>query len=153
MRSGYTLLESLVALMIAVVIIESVWASMHLITVGERSADRDAARALEEARALELLLRDLRSAAGPVTEEDSAVAGERSFKLQRWTPGADHRLKSIDVTWQVVAHNRIVRTAAGEPMQTFQFDRAFDDARRPFDLRVQKVDSAQWTGVTTPAAP
>ena len=99
---------------------------------------------------MELLLRDLRSASGPVESRPGAGADDRCFAFKRWTL-RNRRLVEIDVAWTMLGRARIVRTATGEPDQNFQFDARIEDAKKPFDLKIEKVDTAEWRGGKTPA--
>lgn len=125
-------------MLIAALIIGAVWSALHLVTVGDRVADREAARALEEARAMELLLRDLRSSDGPVQ-----TPADQVYRLTRWTRQGE-RLASIEVEWRVHPDHRITRTV-GDKVQTFTFDAQMDRARKPFRLRVEKDSGLEWS--------
>lgn len=144
-RRAYTLVESMVAVALAGLIIGAVWNSLHLVTVGDRVADREAARALEEARAMELLLRDLRSASGPVNTENGPGEGELSYQFRRWVRGrAEDRLKEVGVTWKLQTGQRITRIVEGESPMNFHFDPRMEKTGRPFKLRIEKVSKVDW---------
>lgn len=149
---AFTLIEAMVALILAALIIGVVWNSMHLVSVGEGVADREAARALEEARAMELLLRDLRSASSSVTEQDGPRQGEKTFAFHRWTK-VNERLENVAVVWRLQLDHRMSRRMGNDPETTFHFDPNMDRTQRPFKFKIEKISTARWTPEGTVAPP
>ena len=92
-RQGFSMIEMVVGLLAVSLFLYVAHSAIWVVRKQEKSADRDAARALREASVLEYLVEDVRSAAAPVESQ-----GNDTWVIQRWFP-AGKRLARRTVTW------------------------------------------------------
>lgn len=144
MRRAVTLVEVMVSAVVGVIAMYVAWNALIMLGKSEKSVDREAARAIMEARVTEQLLQDLRSAAEPV-----AATGAETFEIVRWMPvnGAIERKK---VTWTMravapPAGPCLARQVEGEAAREFWFTGLLkpDDPR--FRFRIEEVPDALFT--------
>ena len=131
-RRGFTLVEGMVALALGAVLLAVGSEAISLLNRGEKAVDRESSRALLEARLLESILQDVRSA---VTV--SAVA-DNEYAITRYilTP---HGIETRLVTWRLTPGPLITRQADGEADQEFPFTGLVDMHDGPFRLKVEAV--------------
>jgi prepilin-type N-terminal cleavage/methylation domain-containing protein len=145
---GMTLLEVMVAAVLVLLIINMLWSAIHLFNRGERAGEHEAAMALEEARALELLLCDLRSARSVQEIKDSAHPGG-GYRIQRHGL-VQGRLQPMTVSWLIRPDSRLVRQieeiegASVPPPQMFSFESKLSQVKNPFRFRLERVHDAEY---------
>lgn len=135
MRRGFTLTELMVAMAIGMIATVVAYAAVHLMARAERTTDRHASRTLAEARLAEMLIRDLRSAAGVTRDSDTA------YRITRWVLEQGKMVKR-EATWRVVDKVRVMREMPGEPRTVFDFDGLLDPDQPAFKFRVEPPDDA-----------
>lgn len=111
-RSGFTLVEIAVAMLIGVIALVVAFNAIILLTKGERSTDRAASKALTDARLMATLLQDVRSSV------EVTPNGPDEFKLVRYVPNAAGVLEKKTVTWKTIndpKNPRVTRQVESEP--------------------------------------
>ena len=131
-RRAFTLTELMVALGIGAIVFALSWNVAHLLMKGERLTDRDASRALAEARLMERLLQDMRSAVSVL----QVAPGEYHIKRHITAGG---RLATLELTWKLAGPNKVTREAPNEPVQSFDFSGFIDPGEPPFKFQLEKV--------------
>lgn len=115
MRRGFTLIEVSIVIAIMVVILVAVWSALSQLGRSEQATDREATRALMQARLAEVLQRDLRSAT------DARAGGDGEYLIDRYVLTPNDRLEVKRVVWKKVDAFKISRTLEGEPPQEWNF--------------------------------
>ena len=113
-RRGFTLVEISIVIAILVVIMVAVWSALSQLGRSEKATDREATRALMQARLAEMLQRDLRSATGV------HPSGDRGYRIDRWVLAGD-KLEIKAALWRQVDEFKISRTLGSDPPQEFNF--------------------------------
>jgi prepilin-type N-terminal cleavage/methylation domain-containing protein len=131
-RRAFTLLEIIVVLAILVVICAAVWTALSHLGTTEKTTDREATRALLQARLAEMLQRDLRSAADPVISRD------REFEIHRYVLEGD-RLEVRTVIWKKSDAFKITRTLGKDKPQEFDFRGLLKPESLGVDIRMEKL--------------
>lgn len=123
-RRGVTFVELMVAFVIASLVIYLLYSALRVLTLAEKSTDRDGMRAITLSRLVEVLQMDLRSSSR--VEE----SGDR-IEITRWTFDGD-RLADSRVVWTT-------QQIPGSPPRTL-VRREEDGARtQEFDLSELKL--------------
>ena len=135
-RAGFTLLELMVSLLVAMLVVNAAWSGLHLLMMGDRAADRDAELALEEAKVLELLLRDLRSSIAVEPTGDG-------YRITRYTL-VQGSLQQVRADWSLEPGPALVRRIGPRVTASFRFNLKLADVQRPFRLRLERVPGAQF---------
>lgn len=146
MRSGFTLMELMVVLLIGVIVMSTAYHAIHILGDAEKSTDKASQRAMVEARLTEALLRDLRSSHSVQKQSDS------QYTISRWVL-ASPRMEKKDVTWRLENKSKVIRESAGEQRQDFDFDGLLSPDEPAFKLRLEKVDESSFADPITPSAP
>ena len=107
-RRAFTLVEMAVALLIGIIALIICFNAIILLVRGEKSTDRDASKAIVDARLMQTLLQDVRSAA-EVTE---TVAG-KEYKIVRYVAGAGGKLEKKAVQWKLASDTKVTRQLDG----------------------------------------
>ena len=130
-RSGFTIAELMVAVVLGLITLYAIYQVVHFLVVSEKGTDRDATRAIVEAQLMESLLRDVRSAVS-ITSPGAGV-----YTIQRYEKSAGAFAKK-DVTWKVDGL-RVTRESAGESRQEFNFTGLTDPATRAYTFRLDRL--------------
>lgn len=134
MRRGFTLVEMTVALLVGGVALAVAFNAILLLTKGEKATDRDASKAIVDARLMQTLLQDIRSAA-EVTE---AVAG-KEYKVVRWTTGAGGKLEKKTILWKLATDTKVTRTADGGKPEEFDYTGLLNPQTPAVRFRLERV--------------
>lgn len=108
MRRGFTLVEMAVALLIGAIGLTVAFNAIILLTKGEKATDRDASKAIVDARLMQTLLQDVRSA----SEVSETVSG-KEYKIVRFVTGPGGKLEKKTVMWKLVSDTRVSRQVEG----------------------------------------
>lgn len=136
-RSGFTLLELLVAMLVGSVLMYFAYQGLALLAKGEKGVDREATRAITHAHTMEYLTRDVRSSVG-VTD-----LGTGHYRITRYVP-IDGRLQRRDVEWQVRG-SRVTRQQEGERPLEFNFTGLLEPGSPALALRMERTTDAIFT--------
>lgn len=107
-RRGFTLVEMAVAMLVGGIALVVAFNAILLLTKGEKSTDRDASKAIVDARLMQTLLQDVRSA----TEVTETVAG-KEYKVVRFVNGAAGKLEKKTVMWKLASDTKVTRQMEG----------------------------------------
>jgi type II secretory pathway component PulJ len=146
---GFTMVEVLVASMVALLFFGGAWATLRGLTRSQVAADQRSTRALLEAQLQETLFRDLRSLAGEVVA--TGQPGRKTWTLERSMPTADG-LELVWIEWTQLDDHRIERiedAKGARRKQTFDFRGLLDPSRPKLDFAIEAVDDL----VAVPADP
>lgn len=154
MRRGFTLVELAVASLIGIIALIVAFNAIVLLTRGEKSADRDASKALTDARLMQALLQDLRSSFDVQPPNPTS-----DFTVRRYVkPKGSSTLQEQKVQWKVIndpKNPRITRQVEGEPrIEEFNYKGLLDsknpntnlNASTPLGvkLRLEKVSDVRF---------
>lgn len=156
-RSGFTLVEVSVAMLIGVIALVVAFNAIILLTKGEKSTDRAANRALTDSRLMSALLQDVRSST------QINPQGTDTYEITRYYPNdATGVLEPKKVVWKVIndpLNPRVTRQVGTDRPDEFNYKGLLDDGanKQPgqlpvsdpsqglaFKLKLEKVK----TGVT-----
>lgn len=135
-RRGTTLVELVVALLVGVLALMLAFNGILLMVRGERSTDREASKALVDARLVQTLLQDLRSSARSI---EGKAGGP--FTISRWVLDRD-RMVERKVTWTMASKTRLQRQMEGEPPEIFDYTGVLDPTSLALSLRITRVVGA-----------
>ncbi|MBI4859406.1 MAG: prepilin-type N-terminal cleavage/methylation domain-containing protein [Candidatus Riflebacteria bacterium] len=144
-RLGFSLVEILVVLVVGALLLYVAYNGLVLLRRSERSIDREASRAIMEARVLELLMHDIRSSWGPVSSP-----GDGEYRLVRAVM-VDGELKAVAVTWRMrdggggQSAPVLVRTVEGQRPQEFRFSGLVKPDEPRFAFRIEDVPDGLFT--------
>lgn len=139
LAGGVTMVELTVGILLASIFVFVGYRALGMLGRGEKSSDRQSTRALLEARLLERLLRDLRSATAPVER-----LGDGTYKISR-SVLVNGAMENCEVLWKVVPGAdgpRVVREETGASAQEFRFSGLLDPGAPPFRFHIEKVPDA-----------
>lgn len=132
MRRAVTLAELMVALALGGLVFALAWGLSGFMLRSERSTDREASRALAEARLMEQLLQDMRSAAAV------QKVGTSEYQLKRHVTRGG-KIELVPVVWKLAGPAKVVREEPGQPAQQFDFSAFIDPGDPPFKFQLEKV--------------
>jgi type II secretory pathway pseudopilin PulG len=152
-RRGFTLVELAVAALVGIIALMVAFNAIILLTKGEKSADRDASKALTDARLMQSLLQDLRSSF-EVTPPNPTT----DFVVRRYATPASGSGPLVEqkVEWKIIndpKNPRITRQVQGESrVDEFSYKGLLDpknpnlSANTPLavKLRLEKVSNVRF---------
>ena len=123
-----------VALLVGGLALTVAFNAILLLTKGEKSTDRDASKAIVDARLMQTLLQDIRSAA----EVSETVAG-KEYKIVRFVTGADGKLEKKTVLWKLVSDLRVSRTFDGGKPDEYDYTGLLNPQTPAIKFRLERV--------------
>ena len=137
-RRGFTLVEAAVALTIGALLLVVAYNAIALFVKGEKSTDREATRAIVEARLMEILLQDVRSSVSV------AQAGPDRYHIVRYVSNGGS-IEKREVVWQVENGTLVTRQMEGEPVREFNFTGLLAPKTVAVKLRLDRVAHATFS--------
>lgn len=131
-RSGVTLIELLVAAAVATLFLVVAWEALIVQEKARSAGEAQANKVIRQAEVLETLLRDLRSAS---RVED---AGDGSFAIYRFHPGAGGRLEEHLVLWSRAEDSRLRRELEDGTVRVYDLTETLDPGQT-LELRVEAL--------------
>jgi prepilin-type N-terminal cleavage/methylation domain-containing protein len=112
-RQGFTLVEVAVAVALAALFVGTVYETVLNLSRNQKAGERRSRLAIEQARIMETLLRDLRSA------KEIVATGDGNYEIARnvRTPGG---LELVQVTWRRGEDGETVREASDGTLAHFR---------------------------------
>ena len=108
-RSGFTLVEMAVAMLVGIIAMVVAFNAIILLVKGEKSTDRDASKAIVDARLMQTLLQDIRSA----TEVTETVP-DKEYRVVRYVNAATGgKLEKKTVIWKLASDTKVTRLMDG----------------------------------------
>ena len=140
-RSAFTLVEMSVAMLIGAIALTVAFNAILMLVKGEKSTDRDASKAIVDARLMQTLLQDMRSSV-EVTETTPG----KEFRVVRWlstTPGG--KLEKKVVTWKLVSDTRVTRQLEGAAKpEEYDYTGLLSPQTPAVKLRLEKVSDVRF---------
>ena len=137
-RTGFTMVELAVAMAVGALVFLAAGTAINTLMNSESGSYKKALdrsdTAVQQARLMEYLLRDIRSSAGPITET------EMPLQIQRYIRQADGSLATVEVTW-AMNEDEIVRTQDGREV-SFRFKGSEDSTGDVIELKLQPMDDS-----------
>jgi hypothetical protein len=107
---------------------------------GEKSTDRDASKAIVDARLMQTLLQDVRSA----TEVTETVAG-KEYRVVRFVMAPGGKLDRKIVTWKLASDTRVTRLMEGEARpEEFDYTGLLNPQTPAVKLRLERVSDVRF---------
>lgn len=133
-RGGFTLVEMAVALLVGGVALAVAFNAIILLTKGEKATDRDASKAIVDARLMQTLLQDIRSA----TEVSETQAG-KEYKVVRFVTGAGGKLEKKTVMWKLASDTKVTRVMEGGKPEEFDYTGLLSPTTPAVKFRLERV--------------
>ena len=147
-RTALTLVELTIVFALVVLTVVIVYQAIHILLRSEDRTDKGSMRAITEARMMETLLKDVRSAA-----DVNEVTPDKEYKITRYVIEAG-RAVTREITWRLEANGRkVTRLETGGATQTFDFTELMDFNSPPVQFRIKKAGDVQFDPGAPPSTP
>lgn len=149
MRRGFTLIELTIVIILGMLVIGIIYQSVHLLLRSEDRTDKGSMRAIMEARMMETLLKDVRSAS-----DVQEIVASKQYKIVRYVL-ENGRAVSRDIVWKLDAAGRkVTRDEPGPGATMFDFTELMDFDAPPVQFRIQKTGETVFDpGAVAPPGP